>query len=322
MSDLIPYEDGRQIAPQNPLDENPATVYLASLISPRSRRVQMHALNAIASMLSKGVHDLRSFPWVQLRYQHVTAVRTALAEHYAPATANRMLAALRRVIQECWRLGYLDADEYRRASDVSNIKSETLPAGRSLSSGEISALIGTCAQDGTPAGARDAAMIAILYGSGLRRAEIVGLQFEDYDPETGQITIRGKGRKERTAYVIEGAAAALADWLDVRGAGIGSLFCAINRHGTLQDGSNMTAQAVYNMLQKRGKAASVKAFSPHDLRRTFVSDMLDAGADIATVAEMAGHASPVTTMRYDRRGERAKQKAASLIHIPYTGRRL
>ncbi len=79
----------------------------------------------------------------------------------------------------------------------------------------------------------------------------------------------------------------------------------------------MTAQAVYNMLKKRAAEAGVRDFSPHDLRRTFVSDLLDAGADIATVAKMAGHANVQTSVRYDRRPDEAKRKAADLLNIPY-----
>ena len=79
----------------------------------------------------------------------------------------------------------------------------------------------------------------------------------------------------------------------------------------------MTSQAIYNMLSKRAQEADIQNFSPQDVRRTFISHLLDAGADIATVSKMAGHASIQTTARYDRRTEEVKRNAAKLLHVPY-----
>jgi site-specific recombinase XerD len=80
----------------------------------------------------------------------------------------------------------------------------------------------------------------------------------------------------------------------------------------------MADQVVLDMLQKRGKQAGVASFSPHDLRRSFISDLLDGGADIVTVQKLAGHADVSTTARYDRRGEAAKKKAVGILHVPYS----
>jgi site-specific recombinase XerD len=263
-----------------------------------------------------------------MRFQHTAAIRSRLAETYAPATANKMLSALRGVLKAAWKLGQMSAEDYHRAREVESIKGERLPAGRSISAGELSALMDTCAQDQGPAGVRDAAIVALLYSCGLRRAELVGLDVEDYDAEARTLAIRQRGRgagpkrgKERLAHVVDGAAAALADWLTIRGDGPGALFVNIWKGGHLK-GNRLTTQAVYHILQKRAAQAGVKDLSPHDFRRTFVGDLLDAGADIAVVQRLAGHASVTTTARYDRRPEQAKRKAARLLHVPYRRRTL
>ena len=299
-------------------DRNPASVYLAAL-AVGSRRTMRDALNIIAAMLTNGHGDALTVNWAALRFQHTAAIRSRLAEQYRAATANKMLSALRGVLKTCWRLGYMHADDYTRAADVPSITGSTLPKGRALSSGEIDALMTACLNDSSAAGARDAAIIALLRVGGLRRAEICALTLADYDAETGALIVRGKRNKERAAYVTNGAKDALDDWLLVRGGESGALFCPVSKGGTISI-RRMYPEAVFNMLTKRAAQAGVKDLSPHDFRRTFVSDLLDAGADIATVQKLAGHANVQTTARYDRRGEQAKRKAVALLHVPYRRR--
>jgi integrase len=189
-----------------PLDRNPAAIYLASL-GAGSRRTMHTALNIIAGLLGIGEmrnadgHDVRCLAaaWGSLRYQHTIAIRAELENRYAPATANKLLAALRRVLREARRLGLISAEDYNQAADIRNISGTRPSRGRVLSDAEIAELIRICACDPTPAGARDAAIIALLRGTGLRRSEVVALDLADYDPETGALAIQSVNGKKLTS---------------------------------------------------------------------------------------------------------------------------
>lgn len=308
-------------------DPSPAEVYLARL-APSSRRTMRRALETIAGLLSGGRDeegrpwaDVEAFPWWALRYAHTSAARSHLAERFAPATANRHLAALRGVLQEAWRLGLMEAEAFHRAADLPGVSAITLPAGREIRPGELRALFGACAEDAGPAGARDAALLSVLYTALLRRAEAAALDLGHYQADEGRLTVRrGKGRKDRITYVADpGAQEALAAWIELRGPEPGPLFCPISQTGEIQL-RRLTDQALYTIVGKRRQQAGVQPLSPHDFRRTGITHLLEAGADIAAVQQLAGHASVHTTARYDRRGERAKRRAASLLHAPYVRR--
>ena len=240
-------------------------------------------------------------------------------ERYSPASTNKMLAALRGVLRESWRLGFMDAEAFHRAIDIKTVKGSTIPKGRSVGAGEINALVEDCYHDVSPAGIRDAAILALLYAGGLRRSEVVGLDLADYDTEAGGLKIlASKGNKARTVYLGNGAKAAVAAWINVRGDEPGSLLYRIRKGGKVIP-VRLTDQAIWVILEKRFRAAKVKPFTPHDLRRTFAGEMLDAGVDLVTVQKLMGHASPVTTSRYDRRDEKTKMEAATKIHFPVVG---
>lgn len=303
------------VTPQ-PLTNHPAAVYLSQLAT-RSNLVMRQSLDAIAGILTSGQCDALTLDWSALRYQHTAALRAVLKERYAPATANRLLCALRRVLKEARRLELMSPEDYDRASDIKNISADPPLMGRALRATEIAALMAACTSDPTPAGARDAAMVAILRGTGLRRSEVVALELTDFDTKTGELLVRcGKGRKARTVYLPKGARAAVLDWLKIRGTAPGALLCPVHRLGTVTI-REMTSQAVLYTLQKRGLQAGIASFSPHDFRRTFCSDLLDAGVDVFTVQKLAGHSSPVTTAKYDFRGEEAKKKAVEHLETFY-----
>jgi site-specific recombinase XerD len=273
------------------------------------------ALNSITYIASEGADSLWSFRWPQLRYQHVAQIRSALAARYKPATANKMIAALRGVLKECWKLGYMSAEDFQSAVDMPILKAVTLLRGRALPLSEITAVQSVCSKDFGGGGMRDAAIIGVLYGTGLRRAEIVKLDCCHYKPQQNELTVSsGKDGKDRVVYVQAGVREAMRDWLKLRGSHAGPLFCQVNKVGAVQP-HRLTAQGIWHILKKRGCQAGVEPFSPHELRRTCITALLEDGADILVVHQMAGHSDPKTTMRYDRRGEVAKQTAAAMCAL-------
>lgn len=275
------------------------------------------ALDAIAGLVTGGKSDAKGLAWHALRYEHTQAIRAFLAKSYAPATANKMLAALKGVLKQAWTLELMDSESYQRAINLPTVKGSRLPKGRALSHEEIRAVFKACAKAGSLSGIRDAAILAVLYGAGLRREEIVNLDLSDYVPQSGALTIqRGKGNKARMVFATNGAHDALEDWLEVRGNEPGPLFIPVLKGERLVI-RRLSTQAIYNLLRKRAEEAGVAPFSPHDLRRSMISDLLDAKVDLATVQQMAGHANVNTTARYDRRGEEAKRQAAKMLKIPY-----
>jgi len=120
-------------------------------------------------------------------------------------------------------------------------------------------------------------------------------------------------------HVSPGCHAALDDWLDLRSDAPGPLLCPVNRGGavTLR---RISDQVVFIVCRKRAAQAGIATFSPHDMRRTYIGDLLDAGADISIAQQLAGHASVSTTQSYDRRPESKKREAAGLLHFPYVSR--
>lgn len=284
------------LAPRaNPRASNPpAGIYLATLAE-SGRRAQVAALRTIAEWLCPGA-DVALVPWEDLRYQHVALVRERLvAAHYAPATANRWLAALRGVARQAWLLGLMPGDAYERIRQVPPVRGRREPAGRALSIDEVRALLAA-------ASPRDRAAVALMYGAGLRVAEAAGLWIERVDLGRRVLRVLGKGNAEREVPLARWVVEALEALYRVRGCASGPVLQG-------PDGRALHPNSVASALERAAARAGVRDVSPHDLRRTFVTALLAAGHDVALVQALAGHADPRTTARYDRRTLDARRPA-------------
>ena len=142
------------------------------------------------------------------------------------------------------------------------------------------------------AGRRDRAILEVLYASGVRVAELSGLDVEDVDLREGSVRVLGKGRKERIVPLGTKAVEALRAYLGARESDRGALF----RNSR---GGRLTVRSVHRIVRARARAAGLAGrVTPHTLRHTFATHLLDAGADLRLIQELLGHARLATTQRY------------------------
>ncbi len=295
---------------------NPVHVYLHRLARGASRSTMSQSLEHLAELATAGEIRAAALPWHRLRYRDTSALRQALVDsEYKPATVNVRLAALRGVLREAWRLELMNADDYQRAADLGNVREDTLLRGRALPAGEISALFAGVQKDSSVRGIRDNAVLAVLYGCGLRRAEVVRARLIDLDLAGETLRVHGKGRRERNVAVLEGVGAALEAWLGIRGQRPGALFYATKRGGELAH-RPLAPASIRHICQRRADQGDLAPFSPHDLRRSCATELLEQDVDLSTVSHMLGHSELDTTAKYDYRAERATRRAATRLHIP------
>jgi integrase len=146
---------------------------------------------------------------------------------------------------------------------------------------------------------RNQALIALLFHTGLRRSEAAVLRWSDLDLEEGTLRVRhGKGDKSRTIAIAgDMAVEALKLWKRAMGEERVYVFCAVGKGNRLSEDSPMTDRAVYDVVKRTEKISGVK-FSPHDARRTLITEALATGAPLADVQAQAGHKNESTTLRY------------------------
>ena len=150
-----------------------------------------------------------------------------------------------------------------------------------------------------PLGLRDRALLETLYSAGLRVSELTGLNLEDVDLDSGLATVRGKGKRERLALLGRPALKALRRWLEQRGGMASGRVRAPDAVFLNKNGTRLTSRSVGRLLEKYLALAGLDPrTSPHTLRHSFATHLLDAGADIRSVQELLGHRSLGTTQIY------------------------
>ena len=248
----------------------------------------------VTFLLDRGIDDASSVRDADVS-AHVATVSASThgdGEPYRASSVVRALSSIRAFHRFLLREGDLERDP--SAGVVRPKLPKRLP--KPLSVDEVTRLLAQ--PDTSPAGLRDRAVLETLYGAGLRVSELVGLDVDDVDIEEGSVRVLGKGGKERDVPLGRYAREAISAYLTrVRP----SLATRWSRSALFlnQRGGRLTRQGCTLLLQKHARTASIgKTVSPHVMRHSFATHLLEGGADVRVVQELLGHASVATTQVY------------------------
>jgi integrase/recombinase XerC len=231
----------------------------------------------------------------QLTTRHLRAYLAWLHEQgYAKTTVARRIAAVRSWCRFLCRQGTLAANP----ADGLRGPRQDKKLPHFLSAEDLLRLL-TAPPADTPLGVRDRAILETLYSAGVRVSELTGLNVEDVDFDSCLATVRGKGKRERLALIGPQALDALREWLAQRPAVAAGRAATQRALFVNKNGTRLTSRSVGRLLEKYlAQAGLDPRTSPHTLRHSFATHLLDAGADIRSVQELLGHRSLSTTQIY------------------------
>ena len=213
----------------------------------------------------------------------------------AVSSAARVLVAVRGFHRFAVREGLATHDP------AAEVKPPTPPRRlpKAISVDDVERLLAATGPGASPREQRDRALVEVLYGTGARISEAVGLDLDDLDLESGQVLLRGKGGKQRIVPLGRPARAAVRHYLDsgrpdLLAVGPGGPAVFVNLRG-----GRLSRQSAWAVLQAAAdRAGLTQHLSPHTLRHSFATHLLDGGADVRVVQELLGHASVATTQIY------------------------
>jgi integrase/recombinase XerD len=280
-------------APPSPLEPylDAFVAYLRSERGLSPRTVEAYARDLVGYL--ETLRQARVGSPDAVRQEHVRGHLAALGRRLSARSQARHLASIRMLHR------FLVAERHAGADPTAQVETprqaRRLPVFLTLD--EVEALL-AAPPDTTPAGLRDRAMLHVLYATGLRVSELVGLSINSVQLDAGYLVARGKGDKERLVPLGRRAVAEVRAWLDrgrpalLKGRASRALF--VGPRGTA-----LTRQGVWKLLRRHALAAGIrKRLSPHKLRHSFATHLVERGADLRMVQAMLGHADLATTQIY------------------------
>lgn len=276
--------------------------YLDRLSSEKSKITMSSFIRRILSFF---LSENKKFKWDDLNDALVSRFVTSQIKVASPATVNTMLICIKGISERLWISNRIDSKTWQLITKIKRVHGSRISRGRMLGTDEIKHLFEYC--DRPRAGlrdVRDAAIFAVMCYCGLRRSEVAGLRYENVslDENTPFIRLIGKGNKERVVPLPSEAVKRMKAWKEQRGNAAGFFFQAIeNGEKICQHGLNPAS--IYMICKFTALRLGMKKWTPHDLRRTCASTLIEKGVDLTTVRDWLGHSSVTSTQLYDKRSQ-------------------
>lgn len=293
--------------------ESISEIYLNHFGSLDSRNRVEYELHAISRMLN--ITGIDEIDWSKFSRGDILSIAASAGfRAKRPNSQNFTLRILKGLCNEAYLAGLLPESRYLAIADIRTVRGERKSQRRVPGHSEILNILKNCDDD--PIGIRDAAIISVAVGCGLRRTEITDLKCTDVDLERQELRIIGKGNKERYVFFCDAVSERLRAWHNLRGDdGASFFFVPVHKTGRLLAERHMSDETVYQIIRRRSAEVLPNPISPHDIRRSFASQLLDHDVDLNTVRIAMGHSDIRTTQIYDKRDEMERLRRIGSIRL-------
>ncbi len=235
-------------------------------------------------------HDLVTLDDIDVNA--ISDFATSLSPHLSAASAARTVVSVRGFHKFCV------SEDWTVANPAVDVHPVSIPRRLPKAMPYESILLLIAATDVSDLPHRDRSIMELLYGTGMRISELTNLSIDDIDPDSGTVVVTGKGNKQRLIPVGTYAIEAVKEYVhgerqDLVGKGSGSHKLFLNRRG-----KPLSRQSAWECVNQAALQADILGVSPHSLRHSYATHLLERGADVRTVQELLGHASVTTTQVY------------------------
>ncbi|WP_409424614.1 MULTISPECIES: tyrosine-type recombinase/integrase [unclassified Pseudoalteromonas] len=292
----------------------PTECYLNNL-APTGRKAVISLIKSVKNTLL--LHDkLVALPLHKLSFEQLSTLKQSLVLNNKSArTIQLTFQVIKAIAKTAFLMNLIEQHELEKFNILKLPHIEPSLKGKSLTATQLKSILKQPYTPSSIISTRDIALLALMAGAGLRRSEVSALKLSDFSMADQLVVIhKGKGNRTRTQYLPVWVLEFLSSWLMVRGKNEGPLFCVVLNDKAIQ-ARGISPETIYSVVTARTNHVLGEKFTPHDMRRTYISSLLANGVDISTVSKLAGHKSITTTQLYDKRGVDSLKRAVNTLSV-------